>query len=342
MEPPCPSFHPENTLEVGLPLIHPEFCKRLYRLSVLFLPGLCVLAGPLWAQVNDTRLRIVIPVEEMQNARSGAGLTNTKLALRLAMPRLWDRIVPRDMRSRADSIAPSYGLVARIVPTGEQTVVEFNGKTVFRTLREHHIPAIVMAPQFHLVLKMRNRAGFEMKQTEALLMQEAKDFSPGWGVELSDNAPSMIVTWQWLNNQQLILSLRGNSRLPEFSETRVMTAADPLPVISDWLKELLLKARDAYAFDVDNAGSLNTTTAEIDQQLILIIDRKTSLMAQVALEDSLSSDPRVRRVLPVSLGLMRQRYMLLLEGTDSSWLPEWFERRGYLLAALPEGGWLAQ
>jgi len=29
MELPCSSFHPKNGLEVGLPLIHPEFCKGL-------------------------------------------------------------------------------------------------------------------------------------------------------------------------------------------------------------------------------------------------------------------------------------------------------------------------
>jgi len=29
MEPPYSSFHPENRLKVALPLIHPEFCKRL-------------------------------------------------------------------------------------------------------------------------------------------------------------------------------------------------------------------------------------------------------------------------------------------------------------------------
>jgi len=29
MEPPCSSSQPKNRLKVGLPLIHPEFCKRL-------------------------------------------------------------------------------------------------------------------------------------------------------------------------------------------------------------------------------------------------------------------------------------------------------------------------
>jgi hypothetical protein len=301
-----------------------------------------MLATPLWAQTDDARLRITIPHEDMQDARPDTRMTDTKLALRLALPQLWDRIVPREMRSQADSITPNYGLVARIIPTGKQTVVEFNGKAVFRSLKDHHIPAIVMAPRFHLILKMRNSAGLEMSQTQILLMQEAKDLAAKWGIELADNAPSIVIVWQWLDNQQIMLSLRGNSRLQEFSETRTIADADPLPVLSDWLKTTLLKARDAYAFDAGNPGNISTANVIFDQQITLTIDRTTSLMAQIALEDALNNDPRVHHVLPVSLGAARQRYLLLLEGTDSSWLPEWFKRRGYRLVALPEGGWLAQ
>ncbi|MDQ6957504.1 MAG: hypothetical protein Q9M24_00145 [Mariprofundaceae bacterium] len=301
-----------------------------------------MLATPLWAQIDDARLHITISHEDMQAARPDTRLTDTRLALRLALPQLWDRIVPREMRPQADSITSNYGLVARIIPADKQTIVEFNGKTVFRTLKDHHIPAIVMAPRFHLVIKMRNSAGLEMSQTQTLLMQEAKDLSANWGIELADNAPSVVIVWQWLDNQQVMLSLRGNSRLPEFSETRTITDADPLPVLSGWLKTTLLKARDAYAFDANSQGTANTANAIFDQQITLTIDRTTSLMAQVALEDALNDDPRVHRVLPVSLGKTRQRYLLLLEGTDSSWLPEWFKRRGYRLVALPEGGWLAQ
>ncbi len=39
MEPPCTSFHPDNGLKVGLPLIHPEFCKRLYNLDIIISVG---------------------------------------------------------------------------------------------------------------------------------------------------------------------------------------------------------------------------------------------------------------------------------------------------------------
>jgi len=314
--------------------------------------GLCLLATPLWAQVNDTRLRIAISIENIQNARSDTGLANprpanarssdTKLALRLALPQLWDRIVPLNMRLQADAITPNYGLVSRIVPADKQLVVEFNGKAVFRALKEHHIPAIIMAPRFHLVLQVRNRAGLAMRQTQELLMQQAREFAPEWGIELADNAPGMVVVWQWLDNQQVMLSLRGNSRLQEFSETHVIADADQLPILAEWLRNILLEARDAYAFNANSPKDMHAPDALTRQQIILIIDRKTSLIAQVALEDALGNDPRVHSILPVNLGATRQRYLLLLEGTDSSWLSEWFERRGFRLAALPDGGWLAQ
>ncbi len=326
----------------------------VHRFGILALLGLCLLTAPsrLLAQPNDARLRIAITAENMQNARAdtrqagtrstGIRLSNTKLALRLALPRLWDRIIPEDMRSQADAIAPSYGLVARIIPGEKQTTVEFDGKRVFRTLEKDHIPAIVTEPHFHLVLHVRNSAGLEMDQTDTLLMGVAEDFSPRWGIALADNTPGIIATWQWLDNEQVMLSLRGNSRLQEFSETRVITDADPLPQLSAWLREVLLKARDAYASDVKNVESSHHASPEVEQQFILTIDRKTPLIAQVALEDALGDDSRVHRMLPLSLSSTRQRYLLVLKGIDNSWLTEWFKRRGYLLTALPEGGWIAQ
>ncbi len=315
---------------------------------------MCLLATPsrLLAQTNDARLRIIITAKSMQNARAdahqsgaryaGVRLSNTRLALRLALPRLWDRIIPRGVRSRTDSIAPNYGLVARIVPGKQQTIVEFNGKRIFRMLKRDHIPAIVMAPRFHLILHVQNSAGLAMGQTDSLLMDTAKDFAPTRGIELADNAPGIIATWQWLGHQQVMLSVRGNSRLQEFSETRGITDADPLPQLSAWLKEILLKARDAYASDVDSTENPRLASTGIEQQLILTINRKRSLIAQVALEEALGNESRVRQVLPLSLSGSRQRYLLVLEGTDNHWLTEWFKRRGYLLTALPEGGWIAQ
>jgi len=325
-----------------------------HHFGILALLGLCLLATPsrLLAQTNDARLRIIITEETMQNARADARqagtrsadarLSNTKLALRLALPQLWDRIIPQDMRSRTNSIAPNYGLVARIVPGKQQTIVEFNGKRVFRMLKKTHIPAIVMEPRFHLVLHARNSAGLAMGQTDTLLMDTAKSFAPTWGIALADNAPGIIVTWQWLDNQQVMLSVRGNSRLREFSETRVITDADPLPQLSVWLKGILLQARDAYASDVDSTENPHPASTGIEQKIILTINRKRPLIAQVALEEALGNDSRVHQVLPLILSGARQRYLLVLEGTDNSWLTAWFKRRGYLLTASPEGGWIAQ
>ncbi len=319
----------------------------MFSRHLVILLCLCWVTTPLWAQVIDTRLHISIPVEKIQNARSDAKsdnrrLSDTDLALRLALPILWDHIVPLNERFQADAIRPNYGLVTRIIPDKKQVNIEFNGPAVFRALKIHHIPAIVMTPRFHLTLHVHNSTGLEMTQTQALLMQEAKQFAPEWGIGLTDAAPSVVIAWKWLGNQEVMLSLRGNSRLQEFSETRTIAGVDPLPALKEWLRNILLEARDAYTFNADSPGSTHISNVPAMQQVILTIDRKTSLMAQMALEDALASDPRIQRVLPVSLGVTRQRYQLSLEGEDSSWLPEWFARRGYRLTALPGGGWVAQ
>jgi len=312
--------------------------SRGIRTAVLGLLGLCVLAPLTWAQSDDSRLRISIPHEDTQGTQPDMGQT-----MRQALPMLWDRLVPRQSRMQADSIAPDYRLVARIVPGKEQTTVEFNGKAVFQTLKEQHIASIILTPRFHLVIQMHNSAGFAMPETQLQLMNEAQRIASGWGIELAADAPGLVAAWQWLDDRNLMLSVRGNTRLQEFSETRSIADADPLPALREWLKDVLLKARDAYAFDANEP--LDTTTATIvesEERVQLTVDRPSRLLEQVALEEALKNDPRIRGILPVSLSKTRQRYLLKLEGTDDSWLPDWFARRGYRLAALPEGGWLAQ
>jgi len=306
-----------------------------YGLGILGLLGL-FLAMPLLAQADDARLRVVVTHEN-----TGVSQPDAALTVRLALPVLWDRIVPVQMRTRADAIAPDYGLVARIIPGEEQTTVEFNGQSIFRMLRERRIPAIIMAPRFHLVIQVRSSDGLAMDQTRALLMEEAVRIASEQGIELGDNAPGLVAVWQWLDNRRVMFTLRGNTRLREFSETRDITDADPLPALKGWLKDILLRTRDAYAFSAGEPVTMNTGMAS-GHRLFLTVNRPARLPQQVTLEQALKNDPRVRSIRPLSLSKSRQRYLLQLEGTDSSWLPDWFGRHGYQLAALPGGEWLAQ
>jgi len=293
---------------------------------------------PATAQQADARLNVELGEETVMQ-----GAPDTNALLDEALPVLWDRIVPVANRASADGLGRDSRMVARIIPGRATTLVEFHGERVFEVLREAHIPAIVTAPRFHLLISVRNVPGQEMQQTGQLLVQEAEHFARLHGIELSDGGAGLVLSWHWLDATHAELSVRGQTRLAEFVETREITDADSLPALQAWLDEVLLRARDAYAFvpgtPVDDG--MTGMTAD-DFRVHITVRRSGSLLEQVALEDSLARDPRVRRLLPETLSITMQRYALKLEGGDTSWLGEWFARRGYRLDRLADGSWVAQ
>lgn len=294
------------------------------------------------AQEDDPRL-IVVLGEEV----SAQGTPDTRLLLDQALPVLWDRIIPLARRHSADALGSDTRMVAKIVPGHESTQVEFDGQRVFAALREAHIPAIVTPPRFHLLISVQNVAGQVMQQTTQLLVDEAARLAPSRGIELSDSGTGLVMTWRWLDAQHAELSVRGQSRLGEFVETREITDADPLPVMQQWLDEVLLRARDAYAYDAGvvsdtAAGGLVAGQVGGDYSIQLVVQRGGTLLEQVALEESLSHDPRVRQLLPLTLSRGMQSYRLQLEGGDTSWLSEWFARRGYRMDRLADGSLVVQ
>lgn len=290
------------------------------------------------AQESDARLSVELTADE---AMQGAPDTGTLLTR--ALPVLWDRIVPVAQRARADAVGKSSRMLSRIVPGRESTLVAFQGERVFEALREAHVSAIVSPPRFHLLISVRNVPGQEMQQTGQLLAGEAARLAALRGIELSDTGAGLVLNWQWLDALHAELSVRGQTRLPEFVETREITDADSLPAMQAWLDEVLLKARDAYAFDTDAAtsGAIDGGAA-VQASIEITVQRSGSLLEQVALEDSLARDPRVRSIVPVALSSSMQRYALRLETGDTSWLSEWFSRRGYRLDRQLDGSLVAQ
>ncbi|MDQ6966097.1 MAG: hypothetical protein Q9M23_04135, partial [Mariprofundaceae bacterium] len=271
------------------------------------------------------------------------GAPDTAALLSKALPILWDRIIPLAHRARAAALKSNSRLVARIIPGRDSTLVEFQGERVFDTLREAHIPAIIAAPRFHLLISVQNVLGQEMQQTSQLLAEEAARLAALHGIELSDSGAGLVLSWRWLDALHAELSVRGQTRLTEYVETREITDADSLPALQAWLDETLLKARDAYAFEAEAESGAVEDGSRIDPSLIEIsVQRDARLLEQVALEDSLGRDPRVRSLQPTTLSSSMQRYALRLQGNDASWLAEWFARRGYRLDRLSDGSLVAQ
>ncbi|MDQ6987384.1 MAG: hypothetical protein Q9M25_06240 [Mariprofundaceae bacterium] len=285
----------------------------------------------------DARFKVSLSDTALQQ-----GGPDVRTLLNNALPVLWDRLVPTVQRSMADAIAADSRMVARIVPGNEQTLVEFNGDRVFAALRKAHIAAIVSEPRFHVLLSVRNDIDQEMQQTRMLLEEQLAELRLPYGIVFSDSGAGLVLQWRWLDISHVELSVRGQSRLGEFSEVREITGADPLPALQQWLQQVLLKARDAYASDVDlqDNGMLAQTIDGFSIELI--VARDSRLLEQVALEESLSHDVRVRSVLPIGLSRSERRYRVQIEAGDTRWLGEWFSRRGYALSRQADGTWLAR
>ena len=306
-------------------------------LSAILSAAWLALAAPAAASAAeaDARLRVDLPADE-----AGAP-TDVRALVARALPALWDRIVPAQARARANAIAPDTRLLLRLAPGREATTLEFNREAVFRALKDAGIPFIPAPPRIRLVIHARNLGGMDMRQTETLLMEQARRIADERGIILADNAPGLVLEWRWITDRDVMLNARGATRLPEFSETRTLQGADPLPEMTRWLEETLLKARDAHAFAAEPATDGTAAATATGQRVTLTIRRDAPLAAQVALEETLAHDPRVARLVPLELSRSRQRYALWINGGDG-WLPDWFARRGFRLTPLPGNEWLAE
>ena len=256
-------------------------------------------------------------------------------AMREALPKLLDRIVVSENRQMAETLTFSPALVSSIVP-GERTLVEFRADGVFKALDDAGIPYVLRAPRMHVRLELRNSMGNSMAQSEALLAEQLPGLAEHWGIELDADSPMLLIRWQWLDDgRQVMLSVRGNSRLQEFAEIRQLSGGDPVQAVSVWLQEVLVKARDAYVYD-HLAGQEAEQPATLES--ILTIRRQLSLPALVAFESQLASDVRVRSLTPSLLSRDISRYRIQLTDDNDVWLVNWLTQRGWALTPAP-GGW---
>jgi len=267
-----------------------------------------------------------------------------KLDLRAAINRaadtLWDRIVPQVARDKV-SAAEAMPLMMRAVPAGGNFEIEFQPARVWQYLEVKQLPLIRQQPAFNLQLQLHNEYGVRMQGSEKALQQQAAAMSERWGFVLSEEAPLLALSWHWLGANQVQLVVRGNSRLPEQTESRTLTGRDPMAELAIWMQELLVKARDAYA-ETGEAEPVQAAVVPTDNsELILHIERSATLPEQVLIEDALRRDRRIRQLLPLYLSGKEREYRIKLAVMDGSWIPAWFAQHGMTATAMPNG-WLVQ
>lgn len=317
------------------------------------LPLLLILSSVVVAHAAGTDSRMVVelhaadvPPDQAQNL-----LTDIPDMAKLAIARVWDRLVPPARRADVDGADP-MALLQRAVPTGDGgLMLVFGPERVAQYLQSLGITYPEQPPSFHLQIHLVNPSGVAMPQSEALLMDYAQQNASRWGYVLDDHGDSLELDWRWLSDLQVSLTVHGNAHVPDSQEIRFLAAGDPMPQIQAWLDEVMLKARDAYAVQAAAPPAASTATPPPEAAasapptgpltLVLTVNQPASLADQVLFEQALASDPHVASLLLSQVTDGSRQYLLTLRQPGEGWLSAWFASRG-LHAEPTAEGWLAQ
>ncbi len=257
-----------------------------------------------------------------------------------ALPILWNRIITQQARPNMPKNIQAMTLLRRVRPQQDGSNIQFNPSRVWDYLEKENIPHIRTIPSFNLRIELINAFGRSMQGSESEVLAYAHEQADVLGVQLKPNAPLLAIRIQWLDDIQVQLSARGQSRLNEFSETRNLDMGDPFIQLKNWVIQTMVRARDAYVWQpeivTDTSAMASSITAP---SLHLLIEQKANLSEQIALETALRADPRVQSMLPSYLNYRSREYIIQLKQNDDSWIADWFAQRG--MVAIPSAqGWL--
>lgn len=318
------------------------------------------------ALATDARMQVDVLASDDGGPQLNELHANIQQAAEIALSTLWNRIIPQRARDSIPRKVNVLRFMQRAAPTNNGVSITFHNIRVLNYLKSNKLPYIEQEPMWNLSIQLRNESGKAMSLSASLLLSYAEKSALDWGYKLDESGHSLILLWQWLDQEQVNLTVRGTSRLGEFSEIRLLATGDPLPQLEKWLTEVLLKARDAHAEPQEEIataltlGEVPEITAEppryqdtassqpVEQSLpvaqngyfLLRIERQASLPEQVLFEDDLKHDRRIINLLLRQVNRDMQQYRLQLKGSDHQWLIEWFEQRGMELSQTREG-WVA-
>ncbi len=314
----------------------------------------------------DMRMVVDVIADDKDGERLKDLHTNIQHAATLALPTLWNRIIPRKARNSIPRDVNALLFMQRASPTENGISISFQSRRVLNYLKSNGLPYIEQEPAWSLSIQLSNASGMPMAQSASSLYDYADRSAIYWGYKLDESGNSLILQWKWLDRRQVKLTMQGTSRLGEFSETRQLADGNPFPQLEKWLTEILLRARDAHAQPLEDiavasvpddipefivgSSQQEVQSAELAGQpvsasqnnyLLLSIERQASLPEQVLFEDDLKRDPHIINLLLQRVDSNKQQYQLHMKSSDNQWLVEWFGQRGMELSQTQKG-WVAR
>lgn len=276
---------------------------------------------------NDPRMVVELPQQDVVNL-------DMKRVLELALPVLWQRVVPTQDMDKAARLQASTSLILQYKTSRNGVKLIFNPIQVRNYLARNRIQMIVERPVWNLSVKTLGLSEDDNKTS-----QELTDFAhnvvDGLGVSLSPRGKKMALIFVPAVDAygQAIIHLDMQGAFSPSLLTSVDQAAEGFLdyQLQDWLTRILIAIRDAYSLG-------EVAHAEQTHELRLTIEGEFTLASQIMLEQDLLNYPSVLSLIPVILQKNRRVYRLGLAGEDEAWIVHWFADHGLKATEEAESG----
>ena len=245
-------------------------------------------------------------------------------AMTLALPTLWQRVVPVQSMKKAASLKGRTSLVLQFKQVHQGFDLVFNPVQVQSYLQQFGIQMIAEYPHWNLAIEVRDFNG-----SDAGLGSELKNYSYSiadeLGFTLSERGRKLLLSFEQVYDVYGEAKVRANVG-GTFSDFALSEVEQPIQgylsyQLQSWVRSILREIRDAYslgAFDFNKNNS----------DLYITVVANLPLAGQVSFEGFLSENPEVIQVVPVLLQKESMRYHVILRDADDAWVEAWFASYG--------------
>jgi len=289
-----------------------RWLRLAFALSVLAAP-------PAAAAGEDPRFSIRL-VETVQPGLPTAQAL--RKAVRTAAERLWQRILPADLKPPA--IDP-VRFVREVRRTSEGWLIRFDRKRTLQWLKAQGLHPIETPPAFAITVRALGPFG-EDPSLAFFLQNELSQIAARIGIVLSADGRPVELTVLWSSEQ--IGVLLGKEPM---IHRPLATGEDLRVAASGLLHRALLMLRDRWALR-------ESTPSSARLWLRLTIERESPLAEQLDWEQALQAARIVHALLPTELGPHRRSYLVGLASEEEiASLQRWLQQQGSELHPMPLG-----
>lgn len=268
-------------------------------------------------------------------------VSDIQAATALALPMLWQRVVPIDELSKTEKLPKPTSLVLQFKAVKHGVKLVFNPSAVKNFLSRYGIQMIPERPHWNLSVYALGFSDADEGLSQDLL-NYGHEMADQYGFRLSPRGKKLQLIFAPVidthGELQTHVDVQGSFSAGLLSQVDLPVEGYISYQLQSFLHQILIEIRDAYSLDT-------LTFEESSREILLTIEAEYSLASQVMLEQALARQASVVSVVPTMLQKARRQYRIQLRDGNDSWITAWFAGYGLTANRQPEGSvddWLAE